>query len=570
MSQTKPSAKTNPFVDPDQSTMADLVAVISADTELDDTRRRNVTSSIRRFCATLGYELTEVPANHGYFRERLKRFHPLAAGIKKKRWQTIKSDVSFAFKQAGITKGQARSLAPHSPEWRTLKDKLSSDYFNWGLSRLARFCSAQGIPPQEVDDGVIEAYDRAVRRESFKENPDRHLREVCRLWNKAVDLLSDLGLRKVKLPSRRENYTSPWQTLPAAFTEDADAWLESMSKEADLLSDEGPIKPLRPASIKAYRFAIRQIFAALVHKGWAPEAIDSLNALVQADNAKSALQFFLERNGEKTSPMIANIAHVLVLIATAGGRADQATTDKLKRYRKQLAVRSTGLRPRPRNALRPFVDVANVEKILTLPLRIHERLRRKTELTPKDARLMQVAVALELLLMRPIRRKNLVELRLNEHIVRSGRNTFIVIEPDAVKNEIELDYRIPPESAGLLDFYVKRLLPLLGSNPSGWLFPGAQPERHKSGEQFARQFVKTIKEATGLHFYPHLARHFGAFLYLGEKPGAFEVVRRVLAHKSLATTTRSYSSFDDEAAVRLFDTLILRIRDTIRREVIDD
>lgn len=570
MPQTEPSAKTNPFIDPGHPTMADLVAVISADTELTDSRRRNVTSSIRRFCAALDYDLTGVPANYWYYRERLKRFHPLAAGIKKKRWQTIKSDVGFAFKRAGITAGQSRPLAPHAPEWLALKDRLPADSFRWGMSSLVRFCSTQGIRPQNVDDGVIGDYGRAVRRESFKVNPDRHRREVCRLWNKAVDLLPDLGLQRVTLPSRRETYTSPWETLPGAFREDADGWLESMSKEADLLSDEGPIKPLRPASIKAYRYSIRQIFAALVHKGWAPEAIDSLSVLVRADNAKAALQFFLERNGDKTSPMIANIAHVLVLIATAGGRADQATIEKLKRYRKQLAVRSTGLRPRPRNALRPFVDMANIEKILTLPLRIYGRLRSKSDLTLKDARLMQVAVGLELLLMRPIRRKNLVELRLNEHIIRSGRNTFIVIQPDDVKNEVELDYRIPPESAVLLDFYVKRLLPLFGSNPSGWLFPGAQPDRHKSGEQFARQFVKTIKEATGLHFYPHLARHFGAFLYLRERPGAFEIVRRVLAHKSLTTTTRSYASFDDEAAVRLFDTLILRIRDTIRSEISDD
>ena len=75
---------------------------------------------------------------------------------------------------------------------------------------------------------------------------------------------------------------------------------------------------------------------------------------------------------------------------------------------------------------------------------------------------MQVAVGLELLLMRPIRRKNLVALRLNEHIIRSGRNTFIVIKPGEVKNEVELDYPIPLESAGILDFYVKRLLPLFG------------------------------------------------------------------------------------------------------------
>ena len=75
----------------------------------------------------------------------------------------------------------------------------------------------------------------------------------------------------------------------------------------------------------------------MVHRGRAPDAIGSLDVLVRVDNAKAALEYFLERNGGKPSSMISNIAHVLVLIATAGGRGDQATIDKLKRYRKQLA-----------------------------------------------------------------------------------------------------------------------------------------------------------------------------------------------------------------------------------------
>ena len=562
--------KSNPFVDPGQRSMADVIALIRADDGLGDTRRRNVASSIRRFCAALGYEPTAVPASHWYFRGRLKRFHPLEAGIAKKRWQTIKSDVNFAFKRVGITTGQSRGLAAYAPEWLALKSRWPSKYLNWGLSRLAHFCSAQRILPRDVDDGVIAAFGQAVRRESFKTKPEHFLREVCRLWNKAVELLPDLGLKKVTVPSNRQTYTSPWTALPAAFRQDADAWLESMSKEADLLSEEGPIKPLRPSSINTYRYVIRQIVAALVHKGWAPEAIDSLNLLVRADNAKAVLQFFLDRNGDKTSSTIHNIAHVLVLIATTGRRADQATIDKLKRYRKQLAMRWTGLRPRPRDALRPFVDMANIEKILILPLRIYERLRKKPDLTRKDARLMQGAIALELLLMRPIRRKNLVELRLNENLIRSGRHMFIVIQPEDVKNEVALDYRIPAESVALIDFYVKRLLPLFGPNPSGWLFPGEKPDRPKSAEQFGRNFTRVVREATGLHLYPHLMRHFGAAVYLREHPGAFEVIRRVLAHKSLTTTTRSYTSFDDDAAVRMFDTVVLRIRETIRKGVKDD
>jgi len=182
---------------------------------------------------------------------------------------------------------------------------------------------------------------------------------------------------------------------------------------------------------------------------------------------------------------------------------------------------------------------------------------------------MQVAVTLELLLMRPVRRKNMVELRLEENVIRAGWETFIRLPSEQVKNGVDLDYRLPPESVALLDFYIKRLLPLFGPNPGGWLFPGGIANRHKTGEQFGNQLSKTIKELTGLYFFPHLARHFGAFLYLKENPGAFEVVRRVLGHRSLTTTTRSYVSFESDSAVQLYDTLILRIRDAIEGEVGD-
>ena len=67
---------------------------------------------------------------------------------------------------------------------------------------------------------------------------------------------------------------------------------------------------------------------------------------------------------------------------------------------------------------------------------------------------MQVALALELLLMRPIRRGNLVALRLGEHVVRVGTKTVIVLDEAEVKNRVGHDYAILPEAARLLDFYV--------------------------------------------------------------------------------------------------------------------
>ena len=47
---------------------------------------------------------------------------------------------------------------------------------------------------------------------------------------------------------------------------------------------------------------------------------------------------------------------------------------------------------------------------------------------------------------------------------------------------------------------------------------------------------------------PHLFRHIGAQTYLTENPGGYEVVRRVLAHKSMATTTSFYTGLETRQA----------------------
>lgn len=571
MDQTK-SHMSNAFMDPTLPTLAYVIAVVMGDTTITVVRRRNLASSVRRFCKALGSEPSKVPANYAYIRDRLKRFHPLQAdgeAIKKKRWQTIVSDVNAAMAIAGITKGQTRGLAPHSPAWTEFLSRIEGRK-GWGFSRLGRYCSSRNLPPEKVNDTVLAGFADAMKAETFKTNIDRLMRELCRNWNTLAERMPEAELAKVTLPSKAKVVSVPWDQLPGSFIVDLEKFLAEMSTEVHPLSPTGPDKAARPASIETYRRSIRYAHAALVRCGFKVDDITSLEVLVTADNATALLQNLWDRNGGKTSSAIHGIANVLCLIAGPGGRGPEGVADLLKKFRKRLAVKNTGMREQPREALRQFADGKNVEAMLALPYRIYDRLRRKSAFTMADARKMQVAVALELLLMRPIRRKNLTELRFGDTIIRKGKKVFIRLPSDRVKNAIDIDHVLPPESAALLGFYVEELLPLLGANPNEWLFPGEIPGAHKSGAQMGRQITKTIRDETGLYFYPHLARHFAAKLYLDENPGAFEVVRRVLAHKSVATTTRSYVDFADDAAVRLYDNLILRIRESIEQGIQDD
>ncbi|MEQ9269900.1 hypothetical protein [Marinobacter salarius] len=541
------------------------MALVENGSERSEAGRRNVVSSLRRFCEVLDFDPKTAPADFEHYRDRLQKFHPLMAGLKPKRWADIRSDVSFALRTYAVVRPPRR---PFSPQWAAVKDAGKNLYTLWRLQRFCRYCDDTGIDPIHVGEQVFLDFREFLKTSTFKAKPDRKHRDACSEWNKLASACPHLGLPTVPLPSYRETYSPAWDELPASFRQEADDWLTMMSEEADILDLNAPTKPWRPATIDAYRYALRQCAGALLAKGWNIQEISSLSVLVTVDTTRTIHEFFLERSGNKPTSTTAKVANVLVLVAkTAVKVNDPETVEALKTFRKRLSVRKRGMRARPKAALQQFTDPANIEAILILPLRIYGRLKNKKALTLEDARLMRVAVMLELLLMRPIRRKNLGSLRFGKHVFRTGRRVSISIPADEVKNDEELDYKIPPESAELLNFYEKRLLPLFGANPERFLFPGNILGQALAPEHLSQIFRKTIRAETGLDFYMHFARHFGANLYLKEHPHAFETVRQVLGHQTLESTTRSYVHLVDEAAVQLYDETILRVRANILKEL---
>jgi site-specific recombinase XerD len=204
-------------------------------------------------------------------------------------------------------------------------------------------------------------------------------------------------------------------------------------------------------------------------------------------------------------------------------------------------------------------------------VRLPERLMkeaRSSELSARRAALqVQTAVAIEILLMAPIRIENLSELDLDRHLVRPGRSSdalHIVFVEDEVKNNADLHFPLPKESAALIEHYVSDYRPLLAGHANRMLFPGKSKPAKSIGMQ-RQQLSKTIFRYTGLKMHPHLFRHAGAKVFLDHNPGAYEVVRRVLAHASIKTTTDFHTGSETASAVRHFDDVILGLRHSTPR-----
>jgi integrase len=176
---------------------------------------------------------------------------------------------------------------------------------------------------------------------------------------------------------------------------------------------------------------------------------------------------------------------------------------------------------------------------------------------------VQSALAIAILLVAPLRVKNLAGLTLDRHLVRARSNpeaiVHLVIPGHEVKNDSHLEFELPEPVRRLLETYVTRFRPLLAKQPSAFLFPARQGGS-KPPHQLGMQIRRVVQQELGLQLNIHLFRHLAAKLFLAAQPGEYETVRLLLGHKSLATTVRSYCGLEQSDAMRRYDAVLARYR----------
>ena len=213
--------------------------------------------------------------------------------------------------------------------------------------------------------------------------------------------------------------------------------------------------------------------------------------------------------------------------------------------------------------LRQFREDKVLRALFTLPDRILAGERRK----PADSRSalrMQTALAIALLSVAPMRIENLRCLDRDCHFVRafSGKDPVLQIRIEApeVKNDVDLAYPVPDDVQDFLEVFMTRYQPLLANgHPSALLFPGRMGGP-KAANSLRRNICGSVRRELGLHVNPHLFRHLAAYLYLKRHPGHYEDVRRILDHKSIATTINAYVGLEAATALNRYDSVVLDLK----------
>src|SRR5262249_703300 len=84
--------------------------------------------------------------------------------------------------------------------------------------------------------------------------------------------------------------------------------------------------------------------------------------------------------------------------------------------------------------------------------------------------------------------------------------------------------------------------------------------RSKGASCFSSQIADLLYRELGVRVTAHQFRHLIGFLYLQEHPGNYEVVRRLLGHKDIATTVNFYAGMEMQVAAKTVDAAIGRRR----------
>jgi len=556
----------NPFADPSLISFTELQQKIWANDELSYPRRREIASAINTVAAWFKLPLDMIPASTSFLRDRFKHVHPAHVNVSKRRIQNVRSLIMTAFRAEGITTKLAPYMTPMAPAWKTLWDMLEgSTYHRTELSRLFRYCSNQGNNPDELNDDISAAYLDALEAEALVTKPRTRHQSVCRVWNKCADLYHEKGWPKTTLtvPRYEERlYSIGKELVSDGIKQDLDDYLNFLAGD-DPFSAHA--KPFKPKSLEAVKGHFWRYLSALHYQGVDLNKVWKLEELVTRDMFTLGMRWFWDRNENKTSKHIGEIAWSVRCYVVKHLGADEETTSFYADAMSRLRVNQQGLSDKNQAAMAQFDDPKAVESFVGLPPRLWDKAAtmQKTacsnRITKKARLLVQASVAIEILTFAPMRISNLQGLRLDEHISWQAGRMRINIPRQQVKNDQALDFLLPESVSKRVMQYIDDWRPFLTTPANPYLFPGRNG-KPKDSSALHNQIENTLWKEAGIRLTPHQFRHAAAKILLDAKPGHYEVVRKVLGHKSLTTTYSHYAGAETQAAISLYDDVIIQHR----------
>ncbi len=545
---------------PLELTWVDVIQAVTDAADLPPQKRRLWRTSLDAIARAFDQPVAVIPARYSAVRARMAALHHATLG-----WapQTLANYKSYV-KAALLWFANERKLPQHGvallPAWERLRAQLQDRSTRYRLLPLMRFCSGAGIEPAAFDETVMDRYLDHRALATARNSDDAARRILARLWNGCIGTIEGWPSQRLIEPAVKAVEGLAWDDFPEGLRADIERYLIVLGS-LGRRDQHGRLR--RPCKVSTITTRKRELIAAIrmAEKIGVPVAdMTSLADLAYPDVAEKVLNGYWRRDGEIPKTYTINLSARFVGIGRAVGLGE----DDLRRLMDMHSVlepyREEGMTPKNLDLIRLVLTDGVWARIVGVVDDLMHQARRLRSHAPFRAGVLaQIAVAVGILTLAPIRLGNLAAIRLGDNLYKPGGPGSIYwlkFPRYEVKNNQGLQYKLDEFLTEVIDEYVHDFRPALLRRYNGnWLFPG-ETGGHKEKISFSTQIVERIEKATGIRITVHQFRHAAGVLILKHRPGEYELVRRILGHKNIQTTIKFYCDLETIQASEIYTEIV--------------
>jgi integrase len=387
-------------------------------------------------------------------------------------------------------------------------------------------------------------------------------RAIARAWNACTSAVQGWPAIQLIEPPVKALEGPPWEEFPAGLRNDIEGYLSYLTKFRR--TAKGRVRPCKPATIKTRRAELIAFVRMAVRLGIPLESLAGAGVLLHPDVVVLVIDAYWKQDGAEPRVYTIDLCSKILAVARERGCLDDVARERLEELRADLEeFRQDGLTPKNLDLVRQVLSENVWGEVVNLPAALMKSARALKDQAPVKAALMaQIAVAVAILTVAPVRLGNLVRTRLDVNLTKPGRIDepyWLVFPHYDVKNRETLQFPLDQALSDLIDEYIHDFRPVLlrGSNEA-WLFPGESGD-FKTSNMFSTQITERVQKAIGLRITVHQFRHAAAAIFLKHRPGEYEIVRRLLGHRSIQTTIRFYCGLETIQASRIYGEIMRKL-----------
>ncbi|MBB6192292.1 integrase/recombinase XerC [Sphingobium wenxiniae] len=168
-----------------------------------------------------------------------------------------------------------------------------------------------------------------------------------------------------------------------------------------------------------------------------------------------------------------------------------------------------------------------------------------------------------LLIHRPVRRRNLTDLRVGHNLIVNDLGIRITIPREETKKGVPFDGYVPKRLEQAVFTYLDRVRPVLLNSDipdEGWLWIGRQGRRMPA-DDISIRVTKTTRKHFGRDLSPHLFRDCAATEVALERPELIGMTKHLLGHMTPASSQKFYNQATSLTAFSRHSDVIRKLRE---------